>query len=173
MATETLEEKPHSHHNHIQPIPLSDNNHSESDTTVTNSSDEFDWYEDEGVNSSDEKIVARRGRAIWIAFMKLSKLVRVLLVGMVVAAISLTPLLVVELRFKGNLISSQVHFWSLWLTITWAAGCITYLLVDSIPHVVVSAMLIFGARVEQRKIHLEVRMHWLRGLGSITANLYS
>ena len=62
-----------------QPLPTLD-----SDTTVTHSSDEFDWDEDEGFKSKEEQIMARRGRALWIAFMKLSKFLRVLLIGVLV-----------------------------------------------------------------------------------------
>ena len=142
-----------------QPLP-SKNFHSDSDTTATNSSDEFDWDEDEGFKSKEEQIMARRGRALWIAFMKLSKFLRVLLIGLLVAGILITPLLVVDLRFRDSPARPQVRFWSLWLSISWGVTCIIYLLVDAIPYLVLSAMLVLGAQVERMKIQLGVFPFW-------------
>jgi len=157
-------------------LPLSSKNlHSDTDTTVTNSSDEFDWDEDEGFKSKEEHVMARRGRALWIAFMRLSKFLRVLLIGVLVAGILITPMLVVELRFKHSPARPQVRFWSLWLSISWGVGCMIYLLVDAIPYLVLSAMLVFGAQVERMKIQLEVLplLGWsmtILNLGSIAGN---
>jgi len=130
--------------------------HSDSDTTATNSSDEFDWDQDESLTTRSENIKAKRGRALWIAFMQLARAIRVLLIGVLGAAIFITPLLVVELRFKDNHVSSQVHVWSLWLSIVWAASCITYLLVDAIPRAVIWVVVLFGGQVERLKVQLEV-----------------
>jgi hypothetical protein len=130
--------------------------HSDSDTTATNSSDEFDWDEEENPQTAKDKVKAKRGRAVWMAFMKLARPIRVLLIGVLVAGILITPLLVVNLRFAGNPVSPQVHVWSLWLTIIWAAGCATYLVVDAIPRMVVSIIIMFGGQVERLKTQLEV-----------------
>lgn len=150
-------------HTHSESTTPLDNgslhSHSDSDTTATNSSDEFDWDEDEDSKTRSETIKARRGRALWVAFMKLSRPIRVLLLGALVAAILITPLIVFELRFKSSPASPQVHVWSLWLTIVWASACITYLVVDAIPYIVISVTLLFGGQVERLKSQLEVRLH--------------
>ncbi|KAG6906546.1 hypothetical protein DXG01_013232 [Tephrocybe rancida] len=137
-----------------------------SDTdTATNSSDEFNWDDDEDFNAQQEKTKAKRGRALWMAFMKLSRVVRVLLVGLLVAAILITPFIVVKLRFKGNPVSAQVHVWSIWLTVTWAAACGTYLLVDAIPRVTLAVVILYGGQVERLKLQMELVMAvsgWLK-----------
>lgn len=129
-----------------------------SDTdTATNSSDKFDWDEEDDPNAkTDDLIKAKRGRKLWLAFMRLARPVRVLLVSTIGAAFFITPLLVVDLRFKDSPIKNQVHIWSLWLTITWAASCGTYLLVDAIPRIVLGIMIIFGGHLERLKTQIEV-----------------
>lgn len=137
-----------------------DGAHSDTDSTdtATNSDDEFNWDEDEDPSTSKsyEKTKAKRGRAIYLAFMKLARPVRVFLLGALGAGILITPLIVVQLRFKSNPVRPQVHVWSLWLSIIWAAGCVTYLVVDAIPSLVIAFVVLFGGQVERLKIQLEV-----------------
>ena len=97
---------------------------------MTESEDEFDWdAEDDALSMhrKDPLTRVRRGRAVWLAFMKLSRTVRTLIVGAIGVGILITPLLVFQLRFNSSPAKRQAHVWSLWLTITWAAGCVTYL----------------------------------------------
>lgn len=127
-----------------------------SDTTATNSSDEFNWdEEDEEINSALET-KAKRGRAVYLMFMQLARPFRVILIGLIGAAVFVAPLLVVQLKFKNSPISRQVLAWSLWLSITWAATCITYLLVDAVPRLIIYTIILFGGHVEQLKTQLEV-----------------
>ncbi|KAG6814285.1 hypothetical protein H0H92_013410 [Tricholoma furcatifolium] len=122
-------------------LELLDTPHPSGTDTATNSSDEFDWDDDEDFKApkeQKEQVKAKRGRALWLAFMKLSRAIRVLLLGVIVAAILIAPFIVVNLRFKGNPVSAQVRVWSVWLAIIWAAGCGTYLLVDAIPWLVMA-----------------------------------
>jgi hypothetical protein len=134
----------------------------ESDTTSTNSSDEFDWDDElsateEGTHESKK---ARRGRALWLAFMKLARPVRTLLVGIIGTAFFITPLLVVELRFQSNTtVRPQVFVWSLWFSITWATSCATYLIVDLLPKTIVTVILFLGGQVERLKTQVEVFTH--------------
>lgn len=131
----------------------------DSDTdTAAESLNDFDWFEDdeEKSNSIGHQVTAKRGRRLWLAFMKLSRPVRVVLICVVGVAILVTPLLVVNLRFQGNPAKVQVHVWSLWFTIIWAASCGTYLLVDSTAHIVLIIMTLLGRQVERLKIQLEV-----------------
>lgn len=127
-----------------------------SDTTATNSSDEFDWDEDEEAAKAAKDTKAKRGRALYLAFMKLARPFRVLLIGVLGAGIFITPLIVVELKFKSNKVRPQVHAWSMWLSIIWAAACITYLAVDAIPRMIVALIVLFGGHVERLKTQLEV-----------------
>ncbi|KAJ4473751.1 Mechanosensitive ion channel-domain-containing protein [Lentinula aciculospora] len=143
--------------------------HSDTDSTdtATNSEDEFNWDEDEdpSASRSHEKTKAKRGRAIYLAFMKLARPVRVFLLGALGAGILITPLIVVQLRFKSNPVRPQVHVWSLWLSIIWAAGCVTYLVVDAIPSLVIAFVVLFGGQVERLKIQLELTLAvsgWLK-----------
>lgn len=131
--------------------------HSDSDTTATNTSDEFDWDEDEeSKNSQTTHIKAKRGRALYVALMKLSRPVRVSLIGVLGAGLLITPLIVFLFRFKSSPARIHVHVWSLWLTIAWGAACVTYLVVDSIPRLIVSTIVLFGGQVERLKIQIEV-----------------
>jgi hypothetical protein len=73
------------------------------------------------------------------------------------AAILITPLLVVNIRFKDSPVRLQVHVWSLWLTIAWSAACATALVVYAIPHIVLFIIRLFGKSVERLRFRVEVR----------------
>lgn len=143
----------------------------DSDTTSTNSSDEFDWDEEEvtsEVENPETGKKAMRGRALWLAFMKLARPVRTILVGALGAAFFIIPLLVVELKFKHEeSVRLQIRVWSLWLSITWAAGCSTYMLVDAIPRTVIYIVFLLGGQVERLKTQIEVCVV-LQIFGSLT-----
>ncbi|OAX44520.1 hypothetical protein K503DRAFT_304184 [Rhizopogon vinicolor AM-OR11-026] len=141
----------------------------DSDTTSTNSSDEFDWDEEEVTTEAETTITgkkAMRGRAIWLAFMKLARPVRTVLIGILGAAFFIIPLLVVEFRFKDKQsVRLQVRVWSLWLAITWAAACATYMLVDAIPRTVIYIVFLLGGQVERLKTQIELTLAvsaWLK-----------
>lgn len=138
--------------------PFAQTQHYDSDTTATNSSDEFDWDENEGKEDASDLIKARRVRWLWLQFMKLSRFIRVLLVGVTGAAILIIPLLVVNLRFRKSPVRLQVHVWSLWLTIIWSAACATSLVVDATPHIVLLVIRLFGGQVERLKSQIELIM---------------
>lgn len=129
-------------------------------SSSTNSSDEFDWNEEDEDNQSTHKNrqvgKARRGRAFWLAFMRLARPVRTLLVGILGAGFFITPLLVFVLRFPDNVAKHHVFMWSLWLSIIWAASCITYLVVDLLPRIIVGTVNLFGGQVETLKRQIEV-----------------
>ncbi|KAF9035742.1 hypothetical protein BDZ89DRAFT_1062027 [Hymenopellis radicata] len=136
----------------------------DTDTTATGSSDEFDWDED------DEKrnvtaVKARRMRLVYVAFMKLARPIRTLLVALIGGGIFITPLLVGYFQFKDSSARMQVYMWSLWLTITWAAACVTYLVVDLLPRVIISLVMMFNGKVERLKIQVELSVAvsgWLK-----------
>ncbi|KAL1717219.1 Mechanosensitive ion channel-domain-containing protein [Schizophyllum commune] len=159
------------HYEERSPAPLSD---TDSDDTATNSSDEFDWSEEDedketvvttGNDGQVRRIRARRGRAIYLAYMRLSRPFRVFIVALLGAGILITPLLVFQLRFKNSPATNQVHAWSLWFAITWAAGCATYIVVDAAPHLVVAVTNMLGGKVERLKMKLELTLAispWLK-----------
>lgn len=136
-----------------------DSSGSESTATHLSDSEEFDWSEDEQSQSNDgneELIRSKRGRRAWLAFMKLAKPLRVFLVACLGVAILITPLVVVNVRFRESVVKAQVHAWSLWLSITWAACCGTYLLVDMVPSLVIAITRLFGGQTQRLKIQVEV-----------------
>ncbi|KAL0574611.1 hypothetical protein V5O48_007361, partial [Marasmius crinis-equi] len=138
----------------------------DSDSTATNSSD-FDWDEDEEAAKDNgmKKTKAKRGRAVYLAFMKLARPFRVFLLGVLGTGLFIAPLLIVEFRFKNTSVFPHVRLWSLWASIIWVAGCLTYLVVDAIPRIVISLVILFGGQVERLKIQLELTLAvapWLK-----------
>ncbi|KAF9484506.1 hypothetical protein BDN70DRAFT_797752 [Pholiota conissans] len=134
-------------------------------TTDTDTYDEFDWSEGETPQKSQPEVRAKRGRRLWLSFMKLARPVRVLLVGFLGSAICITPLVVVHVRFNQSVVKMQVHMWSLWLAITWAAACMTSLLVGFIPRLVVAVTRLFGGNTERLKIQVDLTLAvkaWLK-----------
>lgn len=130
----------------------------DSDTTATNSSDEFDWDEDEAEHEAEfEASKAKRLRAVYLGFMKLSRTIRTLLVAILGCAILITPLIVVEVRFNNNAVHNHIFTWSLWLAIIWATSCATSLLLDMAPRMVIGLIVLGGGQVERFKFQLEVR----------------
>jgi hypothetical protein len=140
--------------------------------TATNSSDEFDWDDDEADAEGETKrkrgqaVKARRGRAVWMAFMKLARPVRTTLVGILGCGILITPLLVFEFCFRSSPAYPHVFAWSLWFSIIFAASCITSLVVDLFPRIFIRLATIFGARVENLKRQVEVSRLFLTLLSS-------
>ncbi|KAI0343189.1 hypothetical protein BDW22DRAFT_1484037 [Trametopsis cervina] len=136
--------------------------------TFTDSDDEFDWdAEDDAFGARNKELGTKsvRGRAIWHLFMKLSRTVRTLLVGVLGAGIFLTPLLVFQLRFNSSPARIQAHIWSLWLTITWAAACITYLAVDLLPTIASGVLRLVSHSFERAQITIELTaavLGWLK-----------
>ncbi|KAK0204568.1 Mechanosensitive ion channel-domain-containing protein [Desarmillaria ectypa] len=133
----------------------------DSDTTATHTSDEFNWSDDDSSGPKNgDGVRAKRGRLIYLTFIKLSRWVRVLIIGILGCAILITPLLVVQLRFKEltSSVRTQVHVWSLWFTVTWAATCVTYLVVDAIPRLIVGLIVLFGGQLERLKMQIELTL---------------
>jgi len=121
----------------------------------TNSLEKFDWSEEEP-SEPEPSLRAIRGRWLWIALMKLAMPVRVLLISILGSAFFVTPLLVVNLRFREQPAWLQVHVWSLWLAVIWDASCATYLIVDLVPRFLIGAIRLFGGQIERLKIQVEV-----------------
>ena len=140
----------------VDPNP---NDSDDTDETATDEDDEFDWDAEDDAKSAHiaASIKARRGHAIYRAFLKLPKILRVLLVGVIGAGVLITPLLVVQLRFHTSVVKKHAYVWSLWLTITWAAGVGTYIIVDAIPHLVLVILRLSNYKVERLRVTVEVR----------------
>ncbi|KAG2015905.1 hypothetical protein CC2G_009127 [Coprinopsis cinerea AmutBmut pab1-1] len=128
-------------------------------TSQTSDDDDFDWDKDDDSTNVQADVEAKRGRRLWLAFMKLSLFVRVFLIACIGVAILVTPLIVVNVRFPNSPAKIHVHVWSLWFTINWAAICGTYIFVDAIPHVVLLITSAFTSRqVERLKIQIDLFM---------------
>lgn len=132
---------------------------SDSDSSVSDSDDNFDWDAEDDAKSlhvAAASIKAKRGHALYRLFLKLPNLFRVLLLGVIGAGILITPLLVVRLRFSTTPVKLQVYTWSLWLSISWAAAIITYLVVDAIPHFILVLVRLTSSKVERMRLSMEV-----------------
>ena len=132
----------------------------DSDSTPTGSSDEFDWDKDEDDASSkgrnDHAVKAKRGRAAYLAFIRLARPLRVALLCILGGGILITPLLIVQFVFNSNPVKKHVFAWSIWLTIVWVAGCLTYVVVDAFGWVFLGLVSLFGGKTESLQMQLEV-----------------
>lgn len=134
---------------------------SDSDSSLTGSSDEFDWDEEDDASTKarhDPSVKAKRGRAAYLAFMKLARPFRVTLLCIIGGGILITPLLVVHFIFRSNPVSRHVFAWSTWLTVVWVAGCLTYVIVDASGWVCLWLVSLFGGKTESLQMKLEVRL---------------
>ncbi|KAI3619617.1 calcium channel [Moniliophthora roreri] len=123
---------------------------SDSDSTATNDSD-FNWDEDEDAAREEkaDKTKAKRGRAAYLAFMKLARPIRVFFLGLLGTGLFIAPLLVVQFQFRDSVVYRHVYMWSLWLSIM----------------MVISLVVLFGGHVERLKIQLELTLAvsaWLK-----------
>ena len=98
----------------------------------------------------------KRGRWVWHIFMKLSRFSRTLLVAGIGVAILITPLIVFQVHFRSTPGRTQAYVWSLWLTITWAASCGTYLLVDLAPKLALWILHLLSHSMERWQITVGV-----------------
>jgi hypothetical protein len=161
-------------HEHLEDLPDPDRerlveeatraSHHDSDTdSDATDSEDFDWEAEDDARSTrnpDGDLTAnvRRGRAVWRAFMRLSRFIRTLIIAVLGAGILITPLLVFQLRLRNTPGRIQAHVWSLWMAITWAASCGTYLVVDLAPTLALAVFRLFSHRVERMQITVEVRI---------------
>ena len=126
----------------------------------TGSSDEFDWDEEDGASTTVRNghvVKAKRGRAVYLAFMKLARPLRVTLLCIVVGGILIAPLLIVHFVFRSNPVKKHVFAWSIWLTTVWVAGCLTYVVVDASEWALLALVSLFGGKTESLQMQLEVR----------------
>ncbi|EIN06056.1 hypothetical protein PUNSTDRAFT_136850 [Punctularia strigosozonata HHB-11173 SS5] len=147
----TLRNDPRDHAEHLDG--------SDTGTDSDTDDDEFDWEADEdslSVQKQKTHMKARRGRALWNAFLRLARPLRVTLVGMLGAGALIAPLLVFELRFKNSVARPHVFAWSLWFAITWVAACLTFIVVDLTPRVVVAVIDWFDGDMERMKMQIEL-----------------
>lgn len=164
-----------------------------SDSTPTNSSDEFDWEaeEEESPQIADLK-KAKRVRRLWLLYSRLSRGVRLLLVGVLGTAIILSPYVVFRLRFRHSIVYRQVAAWSIWLAISYAAVSIpkrelvdirsypfinqaimTGLIVGIIPRIIIWVMFVFwGKAPESVKVTTGLNLTNLRITAIILVVVY-
>ena len=132
-----------------------------SDSSPTGSSDEFDWDEEDGASATVRNGnvgKAKRGRAAYLAFMRLARPLRVTLLCIIVGGILIAPLLVVHFLFHSSPVKKHVFAWSIWLTAIWVAGCLTYVVVDGAGWAFLGLVSLFGGKTESLQMQLEVRL---------------
>ncbi|KAF8315392.1 hypothetical protein DL93DRAFT_2057318 [Clavulina sp. PMI_390] len=130
-----------------------------SDSTPTNSEDEFDWEAEEDDLRKPEIKKATRIRRLWLLYSRLSRGIRLLLVGVLGAALLLAPYIVFHLRFSKNVAYSHVATWSIWLSISYAAFILTSLVVGLVPRFIIWAMFVlWGKAPETAKSYIELVM---------------
>lgn len=138
-----------------------DDNGSDGDSSPTGSSDEFDWDEEDDASAKAHNghgVKAKRGRAAYLAFMKLARTIRVTLLCILGGGILITPLLVVHFVFHSSPAKKHVFAWSIWFTVIWVAGCLTYVVVDSFRWLLLGLVSLFGGHTESLQMQLEVRL---------------
>ncbi|KAF9653327.1 hypothetical protein BDM02DRAFT_3087350 [Thelephora ganbajun] len=137
-----------------------DDSTSDPDSSPTDSSDEFGWDKEEDNASTqirnDHVVKAKRGRAAYLAFMKLARPLRVTLLCILGGGILITPLLIVHFLSRSNPVKKHVFAWSIWLTIIWVAGCLTYVVVDAFEWVFLGLVSLFGGKTESLQMQLEL-----------------
>ncbi|KAF8749107.1 Mechanosensitive ion channel [Rhizoctonia solani] len=148
--------------------PSSVNHHTkyDSDSTATNSSDEFDW---DAADADDQSVhhakKAKRGRRLWLAFLKLARPIRTTIIALIGGGILIAPLLVVHFQFRDSPARWHTFTWSLWLSITWAAGSVTSLVIDVLPGLLLRLIAFVGKPPEHLKTKTELFMavsFWLK-----------
>lgn len=128
--------------------------------TATNSSDEFwdDAAKEAGDLKPSDDTRAKRGRRLYLAFMKLYRPIRVFIVAVLGAGILITPFLIFRYSFPHSVARPHVDAWSIWFTISWASGAAISILIDLIPRIVLSLILnVIGKPPESLTTELEVR----------------
>jgi hypothetical protein len=143
----------------VTPERRKEGNASDSDSSPTGSSDEFDWDEEDDTSTKgrgDHVVKAKRGRAAYLAFMRLARPIRVTLMCILGGGILITPLLIVHFLFHSNPAKKHVFAWSIWLTIVWVAACLTYVVVDAFGWVFLGLVSLFGGKTESLHMQLEV-----------------
>jgi hypothetical protein len=142
---------------------LHEEQHEDSQTslsdTATNSSDEFweDAAKEAGGLKRLDETRAKRGRRLYLAFMRLYRPIRVLFVAVLGAGILITPFLIFRLSFPHSVARPHVVAWSIWFTITWACGAVISILIDIMPRILLSLILnVFGKPPESLTTELEV-----------------
>ena len=138
-----------------------DGDPSDTDSSPTGSSDEFDWDEEDDASSTKGRhdhhgAKAKRGRAAYLAFMKLARPLRVTLLCILGGGILITPLIIVHFLFPSNPAKKHVFAWSIWLTVIWVAACLTYVVVDASGWIFLGLVSLFGGKTESLQMQLEV-----------------
>ncbi|GJJ11352.1 hypothetical protein Clacol_005584 [Clathrus columnatus] len=138
---------------------------SSSSESSTNSSDEF--WEDAAKEAGEVKVFhdtrAKRGRWLYLSFMRLYRPFRIFLVSMVVAGVLITPYIVVKVSFPNSRPFPHVRAWSLWFTVSWACMTIMSILVDTLPRVIVYFFLtLTGKPPDRLTTELEAIVAWLK-----------
>lgn len=123
-----------------------------SSNETSNSSDEF--WEDAAKEAGEIKVFddtrAKRGRWLYLSFMRLYRPFRIFLVAMIVAGLTITPYIVFKVSFPNSPAFPHVRAWSLWFTVSWACMTIISILVDTLPRLIVYVFLSLSGKSQNR-----------------------
>lgn len=131
------------------------------DSFSTNSSDEF-WQgaAKEAGEIKAKSTRAKRGRWLYLLFLRLYRPFRVLLVAIFGGAILIAPYLVVHFAFPNSVVRPHVAAWSIWLAITWGCGAAISILVELLPRITLAIIFyLFGKPPEHLTTELEVSFY--------------
>lgn len=151
-------------HDDFETPPIAPEYHDEAQTrspssdSSTNSSDEF--WEDAAKEAGEVKIFddlrAKRGRWLYLSFMRLYRPVRILLIATIVSGILITPYIVFKLSFPNLPTFPHVRAWSIWFTVSWACMVGLSILVDTLPRLIIYVYLtLLGKPRDRLTIELE------------------
>lgn len=114
--------------------------------------DDFDWNagsEDDDDNAEEEEGKKRgrgkRGRWMYYKCMSLPRPLRALIMTAVGVLICMIPVIVVQVAFESYSKRKDVVAWCSWFAIIWAAGCVTFVVVDVVAALLVRlALALYG-----------------------------
>lgn len=102
---------------------------------------------------------ARRLRKAYLFFMRLSRPTRTALILILGCSITITPAIIVILRYPENPAKIHVLIWSIWMSINIALSCIISIVVDIFPVIAIKlSCLIYGSAPEKLKTQVELWM---------------
>ncbi|PLW09457.1 hypothetical protein PCANC_00272 [Puccinia coronata f. sp. avenae] len=116
---------------------------------------------------------AKRLRKVYLFFMRLSRLTRTTLLLILGCSITITPSIVVILRYPTNPAKLHVLVWSIWMSLNIALSCLISILVDIFPVIAIKlSCLIYGSAPEKLKTQVELWMGvraWIKIALNLTA----
>ncbi|PLW58185.1 hypothetical protein PCANC_00833 [Puccinia coronata f. sp. avenae] len=146
--------------------------------SVSSSESDFDWNETDESELDEAELQereqrklgqlqehehairhAKRLRKFYLFLMRLSSPVRTAIVGFLGSGITITPAILVWLKFTQLSARNQVLAWSIWLSAGFAFSCVISIIVDTLPSIVMKMFdLLDGTKSETLKTQIQLWM---------------